>query len=184
MRQTLESTFFVTPEQKLFRFLLNECTTTFTPRVLSSKLKGVRGLGGAEGIKKILEKLAEIGIIQWVDNNRAICLRNEHVSVRVMKGFNAVCDLEGLQQMLEPLSSKGIVFGSRTTGLSRSDSNYDLLVVTNDGDQVRRTVESHPLGKKIEVTVMSSDEFLHLDRDKPQLAKDVAKGIIIWGSVF
>ena len=47
---TLESFFFATPEQKVFRLLLSEPTTSFTPRVISSKLKGVRGLGGGGGI--------------------------------------------------------------------------------------------------------------------------------------
>ena len=38
---TLDGLLFVTPEQKLLRFLISEPTTAFTPRTLSSKLKGV-----------------------------------------------------------------------------------------------------------------------------------------------
>jgi hypothetical protein len=181
---TLDSIFFVTPEQRLMRFLLNECSTSFTSRVLSSKLKGVRGLGGAEGIKKILDKLAEIGLIQYIDNNRAIILRNDHVATRILKGFGAACDLEGLSQLLEPLSSKGILFGSRTTGMSRSDSNYDLLVVTHSIGEVQSIVEKHPLNKKVDLITLTPESFLRLDADKPALAKDVHKGIILWGSVF
>ncbi len=182
--QSLDSIFFVTPEQRLMRFLLNECTTSFTPRVLSSKLKGVRGLGGADGIKKILDKLAEIGMIQYIDNNRAIVLRNEHVGCRILKGFGAACDLEGLSQMLEPLATKAILYGSRTTGISRSDSNYDLLVVTANPNEVRDIVEKHPMGKKIDLLTISPEAFLKVDSDKPALAKDLARGIILWGNVF
>ena len=47
---TLEAIIFATPEQKVLRLLLSEPTTSFTPRVISSKLTGVRGLGGGEGL--------------------------------------------------------------------------------------------------------------------------------------
>ena len=65
VKPTIDSIFFSTPEQKLFRFLVSECTTAFTTRVLSSKLKGVRGLGGIEGISRILEDLKELGIVHF-----------------------------------------------------------------------------------------------------------------------
>ena len=53
---TLDTIFFSTPEQKLVKLLLSEPSTLFTPRVICSKLKGVRGLGGAEGVVKILQE--------------------------------------------------------------------------------------------------------------------------------
>ena len=108
-KESLDGFFFASPEQKLLRFLLTEPTTTFTPRVLSSKLKGVRGLGGVEGIKKILGDLSEMEIIHFVDNNKAVRLNNDLLPVRLMKGFSAICDLEDLIQALREHSSKVIL---------------------------------------------------------------------------
>lgn len=181
-KPTLDSLFFVTPEQKLLRFLMSESTTSFTPRVLSSKLKGVRGLGGAEGIQKILQDLQEIGVVQFIDNNRAVCLQNEHCAVRLGKTFASVCDLEGLIEQVAPMSTKGILFGSRSTGHFRSDSDYDLFIVTHNGLGVAEVVGSHPLGKRIELTCRTPEEFAQLESRESALAAQVEKGIILWGT--
>ena len=84
---SLDTIFFVTPEQKLLRFLMTEPTTAFTPRVLSSKLKGVRGLGGVEGITKILKSLQELGLVIFLNNNREVCLQNDHPAIQLLKTF-------------------------------------------------------------------------------------------------
>src|SRR5437879_807821 len=105
---TLDSIFFSTPEQKVMRLLLSEPTTAFTPRVISSKLKGVRGLGGMEGLMKILNELQELGLVDFVDNHRAVRLHDDSTCVQLLKRFGALCDLESLRLLLEPISSKGI----------------------------------------------------------------------------
>lgn len=183
-RLTLEAIFFSTPEQKLLRFLLSEPTTTFTPRVLSSKLKGVRGLGGVEGISRILKELEEVGLVQFVNNGRAVCLRDEHTAVKMLKSFCAVCDLEGLKDMVQTVSAHGVLYGARATGECTSDSEYELFIASDNNSQVRKMVESHPLGRKIELTVWTQDEFHDIERIDPMLAKKLNEGIVMWGSTW
>jgi predicted nucleotidyltransferase len=183
-KPTLDSLFFVTPEQKLLRLLLTYPTTTFTPRNLSSKLKGVRGLGGAEGIKKILDELAEIGLVQFLNNNRSVALENDHTAARLYKTFSAVCDLEGLSDQLQEISTKGILFGSRSTGDNQTESDYDLFVVTDQCEEVRKLAGCHPLGKKIEVVCCTPTDYLEIDQKDPELEKKLARGVILWGSIW
>lgn len=183
-KQTLDSIFFVTPEQKLFRFLLSESTTAFSPRVLSSKLKGVRGLGGTEGINRILKQLADLGLVLFIDNNRKICVHNDHIAVRIMKTFSSMCDLEDVQGMVEPISTTGILIGSRATGLARSDSEYDLYVVSNQQEEVRNLVSRHPLGKRINLMMKTPDDHLNIHKGDPRLAKEVEQGYVLWGSTW
>ncbi len=179
---TLESISFVSPEQRLLRFLMSEPTTSFTPRVLSSKLKGVRGLGGIEGITEILKQLQDLELVIFLNNNREICLQNEHPAVQVMKAYTAVCDLDGLRALLPPIASKGILFGSRATGKYRSDSNYNILIVSDVADEALKIVKGHPFAKKIEPMIMNADEFAHLETKKPELARKVNAGVVLWGS--
>ncbi|MGE0615119.1 MAG: hypothetical protein AB7P04_05735 [Bacteriovoracia bacterium] len=181
-KPTLESIFFVTPEQRLLRFLVSESTSSFTPRVLSSKLKGVRGLGGADGISRILKLLQEVGMVSFVNNNQAVMCQNDSVYIRALKTFSALCDLEGLQLQLEPLSTKGVLYGSRANGTSRTDSNYDLFIVTDTPDEVTRIVEGHPLGKRLGLETMTLDDYLQIESKQPEFAKKLAKGIVMWGS--
>lgn len=179
---TLDSTFFATPEQKVLRFLLSEPTTTFTPRVISSKLKGVRGLGGTEGIMKILASLEEVGLVDFLDNRRAVRLHDDNPGVQVMKSFASICDLEGLKTLVAPMSKRGILFGTRAEGKSHTDSEYDLCVVADSPLPVRNTVAGYPLGKQIKLTVLSPDEFDDLEKKNSNLWQSLSRGILIWGS--
>lgn len=181
---TLDSIFFSTPEQKVMRLLLAESTTSFTPRVISSKLKGVRGMGGTEGIMRILGSLEELGLVDFVDNRRSVRIQDDNTTVQSLKRFAAICDLESLRKLLEPISSKGILFGSRATGRARSDSDYDLFVITDAPDQAREIAGSHPLGKAIEIVAWTSDNYGEIDNQDPKLARKLEQGIVLWGSTW
>lgn len=183
-KPTLDGLMFVTPEQKLMRLLLQESTTSFTTRVLSSRLKGVRGLGGTEGIQKILDQLSELGFVHFSNNNKETSLNNDLESISRLKVLSAVCDLEGLNELLVPCSAKGILFGSRATGMSRSDSDYDLFVVTETPAQVQDIVGRHPLGKRIELVAWSPDAYLRMEEEDPALAAKLEKGVTLWGSTW
>lgn len=179
---TLESVFFATPAQKVMRLLLAEPTTALTPRVISSKLKGVRGLGGVDGIAKILQEFQELRIIDFVDNHRAVRLRDDNTSVQVLKTFAAICDLESLRTLLEPISSKGILFGSRATGRARSDSDYDLFLVTETPEEAKKTAERHPLGKAVELVAWTPEKYEQIETEDPALRRKLDSGIVLWGN--
>ena len=60
---TMDELIFSSAEQKLMRLLLTESTTVFPLRQLANRLKGVRGVGGPEGLKQILLKLSAVGLM-------------------------------------------------------------------------------------------------------------------------
>ena len=184
VKQSLESVFFSTPEQKLMRFLLSEPTSTFSPRVLSSKLKGVRGLGGPDGIVNILKDMEKIGLVHFINNNREVCIQSDHTAIKHLKVFGSMCDIEDIGEQLEPISSKGILFGSRSNGDSSSDSDYNLFVVTDEAEEVERIVAQHPLGKKISLRTMTSEDHLRLSDTDSDLAEELDRGIVMWGSTW
>lgn len=181
---TFESIFFNTPEQRVVRLLLSEPTTIFTPRVISSKLKGVRGLGGAEGLMRILGELELLGMVDFVDNHRAVRLRDDSSSIHILKTFSAICDLESLRKLLEPVSTKGILFGSRSDGRARSDSDYDLFVVSDQSDEVQKVASHHPLAKSLELVVWSSEKFRQINKTNPPLDEKLRNGVVLWGSTW
>jgi predicted nucleotidyltransferase len=181
-KPTLDSIFFSTPEQKVMRLLLTEPTTSLTPRVISSKLKGVRGLGGVEGLMKILNDLQELGLVDFVDNHRAVRLHDDGACLELLKRFSAICDLETLKQLLEPICSKGILFGSRASGRARSDSDYDLFVVSDTPAEAMQIAASHPLGKLIELVAWTPEKFERIKTEDPGLQTKLQSGVVLWGS--
>jgi predicted nucleotidyltransferase len=181
---SLENVFFTSPEQRVMRLLLSEPTTAFTPRVISSKLKGVRGLGGVEGINRILQDLLQLGMVDFVDNHRAVKLRDECTCVQILKTFTAICDLESLKKHLEPISSKGVLFGSRALGKARSDSDYDIFVVAENPEEVNKVASRHPLGRELELVVWTPELYSEIDREDARLASNVGNGIVLWGTTW
>src|SRR4051812_460061 len=119
---TWDSIFFQSPEQKVLRFLLSSRDTTYSLRVLVSKLKGVRGLGGIQGLEKILVTLEEAGLVSFIDNRKGIRVQDEHPANVVGRELWAACELESLQLQLQPISSKGVLLGAQP-------GNIDLYVV-------------------------------------------------------
>jgi len=179
---TLDSIFFSTPEQKVLRFLLSEPTTSFTARVISSKLKGIRGLGGAEGIASVMDELQEVGLIDFVDNRRAVRLQDDSPFVHILKSFAAICDLESLRALLLPVSSRGILHGSRAIGRGTSESQFELYIVSETPEEVRKTVLRHPLGRQVELILATPEAFGEIEKQNPALARKLEQGIVIWGS--
>jgi predicted nucleotidyltransferase len=181
---TLESIVFSTPEQKVLRLLLSEPTTSFTPRVISSKLKGVRGLGGTEGITRILGELQSLGMVDFVDNHRSVRLQDDNAFVQIMKTVAAISDLETLKKLLEPVSTKGVLFGSRATGKYRSDSDYDLFVVSETPEEIKKIGSRHPLQKSLELVVWTPEQFNDIQKENAPLAEKIGEGIVLWGSTW
>jgi len=164
------------------RLLLSEPTTSFTIRAISSKLKGVRGLGGVEGITEVLNKLSELGLVDFVDNRRSVRVHDECTSVRVLKSFSAICDLESLREQLEPISTKAILFGNRATGRAHSDSEYNLFVVSDRAEEVKQIASQHPLGKLIVTEVQTPELYDEIDARDGALALKLQGGLVLWSS--
>jgi hypothetical protein len=180
---TLDSIFFSSPEQRVVRFLLSEPTTAFTPRVISSRLKGIRGLGGADGITEILKNLHELGLVNYCDNLRAVRVVDEAPAIKILKTFSALCDLEGLREQLAPISKKGILYGARAQGESHSESPYDLVVVSHEAEEVKRISAQHPLGKKIELLTLDPDQYSsNVDKVHPGLTRKLTNSVVLWGT--
>jgi hypothetical protein len=100
----------------------------------------------------------------------------------MLKAFAALCDLEGLREQVEPLSSKGILFGSRANGRARTDSDYDLFVVSDRAEEVKQIAGQHPLGRGIEVVVWSDDQYAGIEKSDSALATKLAAGITLWSA--
>ena len=171
----LDELLFSSAEQKLIRLLLTESTTVFPLRQLSNRLKGVRGVGGPDGLKQMLAKLNAVGMIDWVDHERAIRLRDDEGRIELLKVVSAVCDLESLRQSLESICPRGFLVGVRAEGKGTTDSDYDVAVISEQHDEVERIARGHPLGKKIKVQFLDADDY----RDELQR---FSRYITLWGS--
>lgn len=172
---TWDSIFFSTPEQKVLRYLLSSRETTYTIRVLVSKLKGVRGLGGVQGLEKILGDLEEAGLVHFIDNRRAVRVSDEHAGNQVFRKLWGLCELESLYVQLQAISTKGVL-------LSTSPAEINLYVVTDQPEEVRKLTEQHPMGKLAVLVLASREQFDSAAKKDPKLWAALNQGVRIWGS--
>jgi hypothetical protein len=172
---TWDSIFFSSPEQKVLRYLLSSRDTTYTLRVLVSKLKGVRGLGGIQGLEKILTELEEAGLVHFIDNRRAVRVSDEHSANLVYRRLWGLVELESLYVQLQPLSSKGVL-------LATAPGEINLYVVTDQPEEVRKLTEQHPMGKLAVLTLQTRDQFDSAAKKDPKLWALLNQGVRIWGS--
>lgn len=179
----LDAIFFCTPEQKILRILLSESPPPLTPRVIASKLKGTRGLGGIQGILSVLLSFQELGLIDFVDNHRAVRLQDDNTSVQLLKTFVALCNLDDLKILLQPHSIKGILFGRSTTGEPPfQDKSYHLFVVSETPEEVKKMAGRHPKGRTAELVVWTPELYGEIRKHDPTLYQKLSKGIVLWGS--
>lgn len=172
---TWDSIFFSSPEQKVLRYLLSSRETTYTLRVLVSKLKGVRGLGGIQGLEKILTELEEANLVHFIDNRRAIRISDEHAGNQVVRRLWGLCELESLYVQLQPFSTKGVLLGT-------APAEINLYVVTEQPDEVRKLTEQHPMGKLAILTLQTRDQFDSLAKKDAKLWASLNQGVLVWGS--
>ncbi len=182
LQVTLDSIFFSTPEQKLIRLLLSEPTTLFTPRVICSKLKGVRGLGGAEGVTGILQEFQRLGLVDFVSNHRAVRIQDENSTIKTLKIFTAICNFESLKETLQTISSKGVLFGNQVESKGLNEGSYHLFVISEIPDEVKKTAARHPLGRSVELVVWTPELYGEIERQDPRLFQRVSEGIVLWGA--
>lgn len=184
LQPDLNALFFATPAQRVVRLLLSEPTTAFTPRVICSRLKGVRGLGGTDGLGEILNELHALGLIDFVNNHRAVRVQDESTAIQVLAGFLAICDLENLKTVLRPLSSRGVLYGNRAAGKGQSDSDYDLFVVSEAPEEVKKVVGRHPMGRGVDLVVWTPQMYSEIQSKDPSLHQKLGSGIVLWGSTW
>jgi predicted nucleotidyltransferase len=83
---------------------------------------------------------------------------------------------------LIPISTRGILFGSRAEGKAASDSEYDLCVVSETPDEIEKITSRHPLGRLISLTALSPEAFAALKSENAGLAEKLERGITLWGT--
>ena len=170
-----DSIFFNTPEQKVLRFLMGSSDSSYSLRVLVSKLKGVRGLGGLQGLEKILTQLEEIGVVNFIDNRRGIRIQDENPAVSIGRRLWALCEIEGLYKQLETICTKGVI----TEALP---GEIRLYVITDKAEEARQFIEQSPVGKTINLTAHTRDEFDSVPKKDPKLYSQLVNGVLVWGS--
>ena len=101
------------------------------------------------GTHKTLKSLNEMGFIKENKSGKNIYyqINQKNPSIKNFKIFITINELTPLVNKLKDISEKIILFGSCATGEDTSESDIDLLVLTNEKEEVNKYI----INKRISV---------------------------------
>ena len=131
-----------------------------------------------------LRDIANQGLVDARKSGRMIFYRY-NLDDPVARQFKILLNTNSLHDLIRDLaehSRRIILFGSCAEGSDGKASDIDLLIVSQEGETVRRIIGAHAdgIGRKISPLVMSANQFRHLRSKDRALYDGIHAGITLW----
>lgn len=176
--EDIKSLIFSTPFQVVLDHLLQNSDLELSD---SGVTEGVAGAKRA-AIHHSLLKLDQFHIIRRNRQGRK-CLNklNQNLPwIAPLKIVSNILDLDPFITRIKDIAAKAVLFGSRATGDNQHDSDYDILIVSTQLEEITHASMQSTLSEKLQLLVKTPEEFLDFDNREPVLANHIRKGIILW----
>jgi predicted nucleotidyltransferase len=132
----------------------------------------------------ILRKLDSLGFLTRVMKGRMVfySLNTSNPMVKQFKVLKNVYVLETLLNLLKQYSRKIMLFGSCSQGTDVMESDIDLLVYSNEEDEVKKIIGNYNRGhrRKIAPIIVDANGYIRLKREDKPLYENIERGILLW----
>jgi len=81
---------------------------------------------------------------------------------------------------LKEISEKIILFGSCADGEDTSESDIDLLVLTNEKEKVNKKILNTKFNRKIQAVVVNTSDLIKIKEKDKAFYQEINKGITLW----
>ncbi len=175
----LANIFLKSSQQKILSFFAINPGQSFYVRQLSKKLK--ISLGAVHQSLSILEKRG-ILVPQIVGKTKLYRLDSNNPIITTFKILNTLLVLEPLTQTLKDYSSVIILFGSYSTGTFASNSDLDLLIVSEAKEDILSKIDSFERKTQLNIhpLIKSLVEWIQLEKEDPEFFSEIGLGIAVW----
>jgi len=173
----LKSKLFSTPMLKVFDFLLQHPDVELNDTEIDERIADVK----KSAVNLALRSLSDLGIVERTNRGRMVF--NKLIESPLTSHFRVASNLMQIKPLVDeliPLSIKIVLFGSMAAGANTSKSDYDLLIVTTQPDDVRKVARKYELSERLQLIVKSPEQMLTLEQDEPVFFRQVKEGIELW----
>jgi len=175
--KSFETLIYFTNHQKILKFLLAHPDQKFYDRQISH-LAGV----SRAGTNFALRDLAKAGLLGSEKHGR---MSYYHISlhsplVREMKVFLNMVTLSDLVETLRPLCRKVVLFGSAAKGTNTAESDYDLLIITNEKQKVSSIIMKSKMREELQTVVVTQSEYIGIKIKNPVFYRELLEGKALW----
>ena len=171
---------FITPKlMTVFEIFLDDPMKERHEREVVREAKVSKGSANS-----ILRKLASLGFLTRVMKGRMVfySLNTGNPVVKQFKVLKNVYVLETLLNLLNQYSRKIMLFGSCSQGTDVMESGIDLLVYSNEEDEVKKIIGDYNRGhiRKIAPIIVDANGYIRLKREDKPLYENIERGILLW----
>jgi predicted nucleotidyltransferase len=176
--ENVKDIIFCTPLLRVLDLLLQHAGQELSDTEITQKIKGAK----KSAVHNSLVSLARIGAVKRHTRGRR-CYNTADMSRQWLvhlKIAGSILMLAPLIEQLERNSLKVVLFGSQADGNGRHDSDFDLLVVSNEPMEALRMAAGSELSGSIQLIAKTPSEMLDLESREPVFASSIKRGITLW----
>lgn len=133
-----------------------------------------------------LKKLLALGLVhsRQVGNLRLYNLATEKPIIKSLKVFLNLLALEPVVKELKNYSERIILFGSAANGTDTEKSDFDVLIVTMEKEQIKRKLTQFKIlnGHTLSPVILTPSELVKLSKSNKSFHDEAIKGTVIWRS--
>jgi len=134
------------------------------------------------GTHKNLKSLKEMSFVKENKSGKNLYyqINQMNPSIKNFKIFMTINELAPLVNKLKEMSEKIILFGSCATGQDTSESDIDLLILTNEKEKVNKYIISKRFDRKIQAVVINTGDLMKIKEKDKAFYQEIKKGITLW----
>jgi len=139
--------------------------------------------GSVGGCHKVLKNLFKMGLINKQKSGRNLYykVKEDSPAIKYFKIFINIQELDETLKAITPECKKIILYGSCTTGEDTSESDIDLLIITENVSEIKQKLKPKYInGRKIKPIVLLPHEYIKLKNKDRAFYTEINKGIILW----
>jgi predicted nucleotidyltransferase len=166
--------------QEILRFLCEHPNDSFYSSQIAQKTGFSVG-----GVNQALHLLAKNNLLKTDKKGRMTFYQANASSpiIRQFKVFRTILSLDPLVKKLQPYAEKAVLFGSSAEGTNTEDSDIDLLVISNQKEDVNDALNKFKSKHKIQFILKSPQEYISLEKKEPVFFAEIEKGTPLWQKV-
>lgn len=134
------------------------------------------------GTHKTLKSLKDMDFIGENKSGKNIYyqINQMNPSIKNFKIFMTINELTSLVNKLKDISEKIILFGSCANGEDTSDSDIDILVLTNEKEKINKKILNAKVNRKIQAVVVNTGDLMKIKEKDKGFYQEINKGITLW----
>ena len=133
---------------------------------------------------KILRELASLSILGRAEKGRMVFYRL-NMGDPFVKQLKVLWNVWALRPFIEGLkdtAKKAILFGSCAEGTDGSESDIDVLILTDDREEAKKTVSTfnRRSTRQLAPIIVDFEEYASIRREDRPLFERIDSGLILW----